>query len=102
MFIIFHFLIKFSIQDYSDQSGIIYDSERKEILKQVPLDTLPENFVIPASVKEIVGKDYLTSAFYLCRKALNKVSFDDGSNLEILPNEVFMYSSINQIDFTNC
>ena len=102
MFLIFLSLIKFTLADYSDNSGIYYDSEERKVLIKVPRNTISENFVIIASVEQISGNDYLTSPFFDCRDLLNIVSFEEGSNLVSMAPQVFMYSSIKEIDFTNC
>ena len=94
-------LFSFSFE-YTDENGIKYDSDSKLTLLEVPLTELPEVFIIPSTVQEIYSKDLYTSAFYPCRYGIHKVTFQDNSALQTIGQEVFAYTSIEQIDFTNC
>ena len=90
------FLLKYTL------NGICYNNESMTILEKVTKEKLEDEFIIPASVEQIVSGSVTNSAFYECRAGIKNVTFPEGSKLCTCGEYLFSKTTVNRVDMSNC
>ena len=94
------YLISLILCNIPDNYGVEYDSSEFKTLLLTP-SSLKE-YTVPSSCTTINGGQIETSSFRPCRNTIQKISFQEGSQLTTISNYVFYGSTIKTLDFGNC
>ena len=83
-------------------NGINYNDESMTILEKVTKNNLGDEFIVPASVTNILAGSVSDSAFYECRNGMKTIQFESGSALTTFGAYLFSQTSVTKVDMSNC